>query len=47
MRIIVPMAGMGKLMSPHTLTTPKPLVPVAGNPIVQQRVEDILRMCKS
>ncbi|MFN5355751.1 MAG: sugar nucleotidyltransferase [Bacteroidota bacterium] len=47
MRIIVPMAGMGKRMRPHTLTTPKPLVPVAGKPIVQHLVEDILRMCKS
>lgn len=45
MRIIVPMAGMGKRMRPHTLTTPKPLLPVAGKPIVQHLVEDILRMC--
>jgi len=41
MNIIVPMAGMGKRMRPHTLTTPKPLVPVAGKPIVQRLVEDI------
>lgn len=46
MRIIVPMAGMGKRMRPHTLTTPKPLIPVAGKPIVQHLVEDILQMCK-
>ncbi len=39
------MAGMGKRMRPHTLTTPKPLVPVAGKPIVQHLVEDIIRMC--
>lgn len=45
MRIIVPMAGMGKRMRPHTLTTPKPLIPVAGKPIVQHLVEDIIRMC--
>jgi len=45
MRIIVPMAGMGKRMRPHTLTTPKPVVPVAGKPIVQHLVEDIIRMC--
>lgn len=45
MRIIVPMAGMGKRMRPHTLTTPKPLVPVGGKPIVQHLVEDIIRMC--
>lgn len=45
MRIIVPMAGMGKRMRPHTLTTPKPLIPVAGKAIVQHLVEDIIRMC--
>ncbi|MBK7684230.1 MAG: nucleotidyltransferase [Bacteroidia bacterium] len=45
MRIIVPMAGMGKRMRPHTLTTPKPVIPVAGKPIVQHLMEDIIRMC--
>lgn len=41
MKIIVPMAGMGKRMRPHTLTTPKPLLPIAGKSIVQRLVEDI------
>src|ERR1043166_7714944 len=45
MRIIVPMAGMGKRMRPHTLTTPKPLIPVAGKPIVQKIIEDIDKVC--
>jgi glucose-1-phosphate thymidylyltransferase len=45
MKIIVPMAGMGKRMRPHTLTTPKPLIPIAGKPIVQRLVEDIARAC--
>lgn len=45
MRIIVPMAGMGKRMRPHTLTVPKPLIPVAGKPIVQWLVEDITKIC--
>ena len=45
MRIIVPMAGMGKRMRPHTLTIPKPLIPVAGKPIVQRLVEDITKVC--
>ena len=45
MRIIVPMAGMGKRMRPHTLTTPKPLIPVAGKPIVQRLMEDIHKVC--
>ncbi len=40
------MAGMGKRMRPHTLTVPKPLIPVAGKPIVEWLVEDITRTCK-
>ena len=36
------MAGMGKRMRPHTLTTPKPLIPIAGKPMVQRIVEDIV-----
>lgn len=45
MRIIVPMAGMGKRLRPHTLSVPKPLLPVAGKPIVQRLVEDITAVC--
>jgi glucose-1-phosphate thymidylyltransferase len=45
MNIIVPMAGMGKRMRPHTLTVPKPLIPIAGKPIVQRLIEDIVRVC--
>lgn len=41
MNIVIPMAGMGKRMRPHTLTMPKPLIPIAGKPIVQRLVEDI------
>ena len=39
------MAGMGKRMRPHTLITPKPLIPVGGKPIVQRLVEDIASLC--
>ena len=41
MNLIIPMAGKGKRLRPHTLTTPKPLIPIAGKPIVQRLVEDI------
>jgi glucose-1-phosphate thymidylyltransferase len=44
MKIIIPMAGLGKRMRPHTLTTPKPLIPVAGKPIVQRLTEDIIHV---
>jgi glucose-1-phosphate thymidylyltransferase len=42
MKIIIPMAGMGKRMRPHTLTIPKPLINIAGKPIVQRLVEDLI-----
>jgi len=45
MKIIVPMAGRGSRLRPHTLTVPKPLVPVAGKPIVERLVEDITKVC--
>jgi len=45
MNIVVPMAGIGKRMRPHTLTIPKPLLPIAGKPIVQRLVEDIANVC--
>jgi len=41
MKFIVPMAGKGKRMRPHTHTTAKPLLPIAGKPIVQRLVEDL------
>jgi len=45
MNIIIPMAGLGKRLRPHTLTTAKPLLPVVGKPIVHRLVEDIARVC--
>lgn len=38
------MAGRGSRLRPHTLTTPKPLVPVAGLPIVEHLVKDIAKV---
>lgn len=45
MKIIVPMAGRGSRLRPHTLTIPKPLIPVGGKPIVHRLVEDIASVC--
>ena len=39
------MAGMGKRMRPHTLTTPKPLIPLAGKSIVNWLIDDIAAVC--
>ena len=47
MKIIVPMAGRGSRLRPHTLTVPKPLIPIAGKPIVQRLVENIAKVVKS
>ncbi|WP_274474804.1 sugar phosphate nucleotidyltransferase [Mangrovimonas aestuarii] len=44
MKIIVPMAGRGSRLRPHTLTVPKPLIPVAGQPIVHRLVRDIAKV---
>ena len=45
MNIIIPMAGLGKRLRPHTLTTAKPLLPIAGKPMVHRLVEDIAKVC--
>lgn len=45
MNIIIPMAGLGKRLRPHTITTAKPLLPIAGKPIVHRLVEDIAKVC--
>jgi glucose-1-phosphate thymidylyltransferase len=44
MKIIVPMAGRGSRLRPHTLTVPKPLIPVAGIPIIHRLVADIAKL---
>ncbi len=41
MNIIIPMAGLGTRLRPHTLTTPKPLIPVAGKSIAERLVREI------
>ena len=38
------MAGRGSRLRPHTLTVPKPLIPVAGQPIVHRLVKDIAKV---
>ena len=37
------MAGRGSRLRPHTLTVPKPLVPVGGKPIVHRLVQEIAK----
>ncbi|HFX17743.1 MAG TPA: nucleotidyltransferase, partial [Flavobacteriales bacterium] len=44
MNIIIPMAGLGTRLRPHTLTTPKPLIPVAGKSIAERLVKEIAKV---
>lgn len=41
MKIIIPMAGWGSRLRPHTISIPKPMVKIAGKPIVQRLVENL------
>jgi len=41
MKIIIPMAGMGTRMRPHTLVTPKPLLMISGKTIVERIIVDL------
>ncbi len=45
MNIIIPMAGMGKRLRPHTLTTAKPLIKVCGQEIVKVLCKEIVKTC--
>ncbi|MEL6539313.1 MAG: sugar phosphate nucleotidyltransferase [Bacteroidota bacterium] len=45
MHLLIPMAGKGKRMRPHTLTTPKPLIPIAGKPIVERLIQAVSVAC--
>lgn len=41
MKAVIPVAGAGTLLRPHTHTQPKPLIPVAGKPILGHIVESL------
>ncbi|MCS6896132.1 MAG: sugar phosphate nucleotidyltransferase [Bacteroidia bacterium] len=43
MRLIIPMAGEGKRLRPHTFTLPKPLFPLLGKPVLQWLIEEVQR----
>ena len=42
MRAIIPVAGAGIRLRPHTYTQPKPLIPVAGKPILAFLVDQLV-----
>ncbi|MCR9132964.1 MAG: sugar phosphate nucleotidyltransferase [bacterium] len=43
MKLIIPMAGRGTRVRPHSHTVPKPLLPVAGTMIIERLVETFIR----
>ena len=42
MKVIIPLAGTGKRLRPFTYTQPKPMIPVAGKPIVGHIVDELV-----
>lgn len=43
MRLIIPMAGKGTRLRPHSHTTPKPLLPIAGISIAERIIDTFAR----
>lgn len=41
MKVIIPVAGAGTRLRPHTHTQPKPLVPIAGKPILGHIIDNL------
>ena len=42
MKAIIPVAGIGTRLRPHTHTQPKALIPIAGKPILAHIIENII-----
>ncbi|HEU4630602.1 MAG TPA: sugar phosphate nucleotidyltransferase [Gemmatimonadaceae bacterium] len=44
MKVIIPLAGKGTRLRPHTHVTPKPMLRVAGKPVMDYILEDLARL---
>ena len=44
MKVIIPLAGKGTRLRPHTHITPKPMLKIAGKPVMAYILEDVQRL---
>ena len=44
MKVILPLAGKGTRLRPHTHITPKPMLKIAGKPVIDYVMEDLQRL---
>lgn len=44
MKVIIPLAGKGTRLRPHTHTVPKPMLKVAGKPVMDYVLDDVRRL---
>lgn len=42
-RIVIPVAGAGLHLRPHTYTQPKPLIPIAGKPLLAHIIDELVQ----
>ena len=47
MKLIIPMAGRGTRLRPHTLITPKPLLKVCGKYILEVIIKTLVKAAKN
>src|SRR5215212_9196962 len=44
LKVIIPLAGKGTRLRPHTYTTPKPLLRVGGKPVMSYILDDLAEL---
>ena len=44
MKVIIPLAGKGTRLRPHTHLTPKPMMKVAGKPVMSYVLDELKKL---
>jgi len=44
MKVIIPLAGKGTRLRPHTYLTPKPMMKVAGKPVMSYVLDELKKL---